>query len=71
VRYAQPSHFQLILCSVAGSVTVSTTIGAVLYYAIKHPGVYERLVSELRKAQKPSHHLESVPYADLQRMSYL
>ena len=57
--------------SVAGSVTVATSIGAILYYAIQTPQVYEKLVAEVRKGDEESETTASIGYANIQRMPYL
>lgn len=57
--------------SIAGSVTVSTSIGAILYYTIKNPKAYVKLMDEVRGWYGKSANLDPVAYADIQRMSYL
>ena len=59
------------MSSVAGSVTVATSIGAILFYIIKNPKVYNRLTDEIRENHRKLGKLGTLGYADIQRMSYL
>ncbi|KAL8828585.1 MAG: hypothetical protein Q9191_002503 [Dirinaria sp. TL-2023a] len=56
---------------IAGSVTVATSIGAIIYYVIKNAAVYEKLVAEVREGHDPPGRSEHVAYPDVQRMTYL
>lgn len=57
--------------SVAGSVTVATSIGAMVYYVIKDARVYQKLVAEVRGGNATSGAFDYVAYGDIQRMVYL
>ncbi|KAL9079115.1 MAG: hypothetical protein Q9157_001999 [Trypethelium eluteriae] len=53
--------------SVAGSITVATSIGATLYFAMRDPRVYMKLVAEVRNLEQSV----TADYAETIRMPYL
>ncbi|KAF2234767.1 cytochrome P450 [Viridothelium virens] len=52
---------------VAGSITVATSIGATLYFAMRDPRVYMKLVAEVRNLEQSV----TADYAETIRMPYL
>ena len=53
--------------SIAGSAAISTSLGAVFYYLLKHPVTYCRLVDEINLYKSSTY----VPYLQTLEMPYL
>lgn len=71
MRISSSPELDLTYSSVAGSVTVATSIGAIIYYTIKHAAAYDRLVTEIRDATDETSAFKPVTYAQTLEMSYL